>query len=115
MVEIYLDNVYDMYSKERKPLEIGENTTTKEIEIRNSFLIKVTDQNQMVSTYRDGLKNRKTSSTNMNSESSRSHLLFMVNIEVETKGHNNTIQKRRGRLNIIDLAGSEKQNKAGSK
>jgi len=57
----------------------------------------------------------------MNAESSRSHLLFMVRVEVEFKeGKDKKVramltQKRRGMLNIIDLAGSEKASKAGLK
>lgn len=39
----------------------------------------------MHSAYKEGLSNRKMSMTHMNSESSRSHLLFMVRVEVEFK------------------------------
>lgn len=55
----------------------------------------------------EGNSNRRIASTQMNSESSRSHSLFIL--QVEQKLPNGS--EKRGQLNLCDLAGSEKINK----
>ncbi|RDD47607.1 Kinesin-like protein KIF15 [Trichoplax sp. H2] len=55
-----------------------------------------------------GLKNRRVASTSMNRESSRSHAVFSLSVELkEKKGKVTNI--RTSRLNLVDLAGSERQ------
>ena len=62
-----------------------------------------------------GIKNRVTGSSLMNAESSRSHSIFSISLEMmpnectKTKGI-----IRRGKLNLVDLAGSERQSKTGA-
>ncbi len=57
-----------------------------------------------------GWKNRATGATLMNAESSRSHSIFTINIEMmQTSGDDQHIRK--GKLNLVDLAGSERQSK----
>ena len=53
----------------------------------------------------------------MNADSSRSHSLFTISVEMmetvqELKGEKQSI--RRGKLNLVDLAGSERQSKTGT-
>jgi hypothetical protein len=60
-----------------------------------------------------GTQNRKTASTLMNNESSRSHSIFTIYIETAEK----TDQGQRikaGKLNLVDLAGSERLSKTGA-
>ena len=57
-----------------------------------------------------GWKNRATGATLMNADSSRSHSIFTINIEMmQTSGDESHIRK--GKLNLVDLAGSERQSK----
>ena len=57
-----------------------------------------------------GWKNRATGATLMNADSSRSHSIFTINIEMmQTTGEESHIRK--GKLNLVDLAGSERQSK----
>ena len=58
-----------------------------------------------------GNSNRKTTSTLMNSESSRSHLVFTVFVHSNDKILK---EKKDGKLFLVDLAGSEKVNKTGA-
>ena len=59
-----------------------------------------------------GWKNRSTGSTLMNADSSRSHSIFTITLEMmQTKGESDAI--RSGKLNLVDLAGSERQAKTG--
>merc|ERR1719253_12533 len=46
----------------------------------------------------------------MNADSSRSHLLLMINVEVADKV---TSRTRSGKITIVDLAGSERLGKSG--
>lgn len=54
-----------------------------------------------------GVKNRKTSATSMNDESSRSHTIFTLNIQSQFMKDDIT-KIRRSKINIVDLAGSER-------
>jgi len=57
-----------------------------------------------------GSKSRKTAQTEMNADSSRSHSIFIVNIESEEIIQDKECFKV-GKLNLVDLAGSERQSK----
>lgn len=58
-----------------------------------------------------GNKNRTTGATNMNERSSRSHAIFQIVIEMAETDKKGV---KVGKLNLIDLAGSERQSKTGS-
>ena len=71
-----------------------------------------------------GNKRRATACTNMNSKSSRSHSVFQVNLtqmldhgnkyaaNKQTKANSQLLQLVTSRINLIDLAGSERINNA---
>lgn len=58
---------------------------------------------------RTGEKNRNIRSTHMNNKSSRSHTIFQIMIESSKVSRNGNIIK--AKLNLCDLAGSEKIDK----
>ena len=60
-----------------------------------------------------GTRNRKTASTKMNADSSRSHSIFTIYIETGEKV-NGEQQIKAGKLNLVDLAGSERNSKTGA-
>ena len=60
-----------------------------------------------------GSKNRSVGATLMNVDSSRSHSIFTIDIEMIQEGGEG-VGLRTGRLNLVDLAGSERQSKTGS-
>ena len=55
--------------------------------------------------------NRSTAKTNMNEHSSRSHLILSCNVK-STNKHSGEVSK--GKLHLIDLAGSERVGKSGA-
>ena len=61
----------------------------------------------------EGGKSRTVASTNMNSESSRSHSVFTVNI-VQEEQVGSIIGEKVSRLSLVDLAGSERASKTGA-
>lgn len=67
-----------------------------------------------IESYMDiGTANRKTGETAMNKDSSRSHSIFTIYVEVaEDRGGEQHIKA--GKLNLVDLAGSERQSKTNA-
>lgn len=65
----------------------------------------------MLNVMEQGNKNRTVGFTNMNEHSSRSHAIFLIKIEM-CETDSNIIKV--GKLNLIDLAGSERQSKTGA-
>jgi kinesin family protein 3/17 len=47
----------------------------------------------------------------MNAESSRSHCIFIITVEMSELGPDGQQRIRVGKLNLVDLAGSERQSK----
>lgn len=62
-----------------------------------------------------GWNNRTTGATLMNKDSSRSHSIFTIQLEMITTDSSNEEHIRAGKLNLVDLAGSERQYKTGIK
>lgn len=61
-----------------------------------------------------GQKNRKVMATNMNTDSSRSHMIFRVKVEGVCRGaHKSVTHSMHATLDLVDLAGSERQEKSG--
>jgi len=58
-----------------------------------------------------GLKSRHVAATEMNAESSRSHILFSLYLNAEYTNSKNAKIQKSSRLHLIDLAGSERQKK----
>lgn len=63
-----------------------------------------------------GSENRSVGATLMNVDSSRSHSIFSIDLEMLDKGlvDSEGGGLRAGKLNLVDLAGSERQSKTGS-
>ena len=58
-----------------------------------------------------GLKSRHVAATEMNAESSRSHLLFSIYLSTSYINSRGSAVEKTSRLHLIDLAGSERQKK----
>lgn len=61
-----------------------------------------------------GNKSRAVGATLMNADSSRSHSIFTINVEMCEKDDGGEEHYRAGKLNLVDLAGSERQSKTGA-
>ena len=69
-------------------------------------------QEDLTKILTSGLKHRSVAGTRMNTESSRSHLIFCVLIETVNK---RTQRTTLGKLTLVDLAGSERVSRSGVK
>ena len=62
----------------------------------------------------DGWNVRNVAETKMNQRSSRSHAIFMLELDTMEMMPDGITKKRNSRLNLVDLAGSERQRDTGA-
>ncbi|ALC43850.1 Klp68D [Drosophila busckii] len=108
-LEIYMEELRDLLKPNSKHLEVRERGSG--VYVPNLHAINCKSVDDMMNIMKVGNKNRTVGFTNMNEHSSRSHAIFMIKIEM-CDTETNTIKV--GKLNLIDLAGSERQSKTGA-
>ena len=87
IVEVYVDTLIDLLStKEHKNghLEIKEDYKGMTY-IQNVTIVNIQSKEELEKTIKVGINNRKTGKTDMNDESSRSHLIVTITIEISNK------------------------------
>ncbi|KAF2896660.1 hypothetical protein ILUMI_09509 [Ignelater luminosus] len=110
-LEIYMEDIRDLLkSKNTKPLELRE-MAGKGVFVSHLHSQTCQSAADMMKAMRIGNRNRTTGVTNMNEHSSRSHAIFQIAIEMAEEKSKSV---RVGKLNLIDLAGSERQSKTGA-
>jgi len=107
MLEIYKETLRDLLGDGPK-LQIKE-CPRKGIYVAGLTECYLVSEEEMVELLELGERHRTVASTKMNKASSRSHQLFML--EVSQKLPNDS--EKKGILNLIDLAGSEKVTSSG--
>ncbi|WJX34931.1 Kinesin-like protein KIN-4C [Trifolium repens] len=123
-IEIFKEEVYDLldpnYSRgeaastakvtlpNRVPIQIRE-TINGGITIAGVAEPEVKTKEEMASYLSSGSLSRATGSTNMNSQSSRSHAIFTITME-QKKGDDILCAK----FHLVDLAGSERAKRTGA-
>lgn len=110
MVEVYNESVYNLLAS---PTEIHEKLQVlkkgKTVIVPGLTVIEVRSMDDVMKIMKVGERNRTTASTKMNTNSSRSHLLVILNLE----GHNRVSgATTHSRLTLVDLAGSERISKS---
>ena len=113
-LEIYNEEIRDLLVKEcRYKPEIKEHPD-KGIYVKGLSSITVDSYEDMQEIFESGGKHRSVGATALNSDSSRSHSIFTVDLESCLRSHpRETEMYRTGKLNLVDLAGSERQSKSG--
>ncbi|CAH8545024.1 unnamed protein product [Dicrocoelium dendriticum] len=114
-LEIYNEDIRDLLGKDTKArLELKEHPE-KGVYVAGLSMHKVTSVQECQVLMGIGWKNRATGATLMNADSSRSHSIFTIYLEmVDRDPDSNTEKIRAGKLNLVDLAGSERQSKTGA-
>lgn len=110
MCEIYNEKIKDLQNPKNDNLKIHEEKG-KGIYMQDITETYCTCDNDVYEIMKLGNKNRAIASTNMNAESSRSHSLFIITINMTD---NNDGSAKTGKLYLVDLAGSEKIAKTGA-
>ena len=107
-VEIYNEEVRDLLVNKNTKLDIREDPK-KGVFVKDLTYVTLKDTQDIQSCLDRGNKNRHVGHTSMNDQSSRSHSLFTVYLEIEENG-----KIRSGKLNLVDLAGSERVGKTNA-
>ena len=108
-LEIYMENVKDLLSTDKLNLKVRE-TPARGVWVEGLTEEFVTNEAEVLELLHRGEKQRSTSATGMNETSSRSHSLFVLTVAQKLKDGST----RTGKLNLGDLAGSEKVGKTGA-
>jgi kinesin family protein 3/17 len=112
-MEIYNEQLRDLLDyKADKKLSLKENKDHG-VYVHGLSLHAVTNIQDIERLMETGTKHRFTRETQMNETSSRSHSLFVVQVEQSEETEGRQII-RAGKLNLVDLAGSERQKKTGT-
>ncbi|XP_059607814.1 kinesin-like protein Klp68D [Phlebotomus argentipes] len=110
-LEIYMEELRDLLKpSNRGGLELRERESVG-VHVPNLHSVLCKNVEDMVTVMNQGNRNRTVGYTNMNEHSSRSHAIFLIKIEM-CELDSNTVKV--GKLNLIDLAGSERQSKTGA-
>ncbi|XP_015914812.1 kinesin-like protein KIF3B isoform X2 [Parasteatoda tepidariorum] len=113
-LEIYQEEVHDLLSPEpKKKLEVRERNDTG-VYVKDLSVVVCKTVQDLEKVLVQGKLNRSIGTTNMNAHSSRSHAIFIINIESCEPDLEGSQHVKIGKLNLVDLAGSEKQKKTGA-
>lgn len=113
-LQIYNNEVYDLLQDtmagRNAALDIREMIKGNNKQIYASGLseFRVECTLDVLKLLEKGTRNRNIRATEMNEKSSRSHAVLQLSTEVESRGNDGATIIRRAKLNLIDLAGSEK-------
>ncbi|KAM8927898.1 kinesin-like protein KIF17 [Pelodytes ibericus] len=113
-LEIYNEEVRDLLGEDTKQkLELKEHPE-RGIYVKALSMHTVHSVAECEKIMEIGWRNRSVGYTLMNKDSSRSHSIFTINIEICSTDENGKDHLRAGKLNLVDLAGSERQSKTGA-
>lgn len=114
-LEIYNEEIRDLlcHVKNAPKCEMKEDPNTG-VFVKNLTNVVVESVEDMTAQLNKGLSFRTVAATLMNSESSRSHSIFSIVVEMSTKDETGKEHLRAGKLNLVDLAGSERPKKTGA-
>eukprot|EP00090_Calanus_glacialis_P003341 TRINITY_DN12478_c0_g1_i1.p1 TRINITY_DN12478_c0_g1~~TRINITY_DN12478_c0_g1_i1.p1 ORF type:complete len:672 (-),score=126.88 TRINITY_DN12478_c0_g1_i1:947-2962(-) len=119
-LEIYNEKVIDLLNPgaKRSNLAVRWNKRSRAFVVDNLFSIECGELDDLLAVLEEGLKNRAIGTHNMNEHSSRSHTILTVHIHSEEKASSDDNKgvfiTRHGKINFVDLAGSEMTKKTKS-
>ncbi|GJN31083.1 hypothetical protein PR202_gb19438 [Eleusine coracana subsp. coracana] len=122
-LELYNEEISDLLAvedrsrfaedRQKKPISLMEDGKGGVV-IRGLEEIVVYSPSDIYSLLECGSARRRTADTALNKQSSRSHTVFSVNINVKETTIGNEELMKCGRLNLVDLAGSENIARSGA-
>ncbi|KAJ7007535.1 hypothetical protein NC653_006545 [Populus alba x Populus x berolinensis] len=129
-LQLYMEAVQDLLVPSNNNISIVEDPKTGDVSVPGATVAEIRDQQSIVELLRLGEAHRIAANTKLNTESSRSHAILMVQVkrsftgredalssEIENSSHLVKPSKpivRKSKLVLVDLAGSERVHKSGS-
>mmetsp|Transcript_1836 Transcript_1836/g.4591 ORF Transcript_1836/g.4591 Transcript_1836/m.4591 type:complete len:294 (-) Transcript_1836:155-1036(-) len=116
MLEIYTDKLRDLLVAGKSDIEdlkirLAEHTSSGLVEVDGAKIERVANAEELLDIFDRGTKGRASSSTKMNAESSRSHMIATIVLSLRNKRTGKIVH---GKLTLVDLAGSERVSKSGA-
>jgi len=111
MLELYMDKLIDLFATNKDTkLDIKKDKKGMVV-VQGAVVHQAGNAVELMSLFEKGSSTRHISSTKMNAESSRSHLVVSIIVEAinRTSG-----AVTKGKLSLVDLAGSERAAKTGA-
>jgi len=111
VLELYMDYLKDLLATgkgqatETLRVKLAEHSDSGLVEVDGATKQRVTSAAELISVLRKGTTFRSTASTQMNADSSRSHLIAIIELALI---HRKSGMVTRGKLTLVDLAGSER-------
>uniref|UniRef100_A0A3B4V3N8 Kinesin-like protein n=1 Tax=Seriola dumerili TaxID=41447 RepID=A0A3B4V3N8_SERDU len=113
-LEIYNEEIRDLLGTDTKQrLELKEHPE-RGVYVRDLSMHTVHSVGECERIIEQGWRNRAVGYTLMNKDSSRSHSIFTIHLEICNTDAAGQDHLRAGKLNLVDLAGSERQSKTGA-
>lgn len=110
-LEIYNENIRDLLGDPEARLDVKEDKD-KGVFVQDLSKVPTKSVDEMLEVMFKGDKNRSVGATAMNQDSSRSHSIFTIYVEMSENLPGVVEPKiKAGKLNLVDLAGSERQSK----
>ncbi|KAK4488197.1 hypothetical protein RD792_003940 [Penstemon davidsonii] len=130
-LQLYMETIQDLLNPTNDNISIVEDPKTGDVSLPGATVVEIRDHKSFVELLQLGEAHRFAANTKLNTESSRSHAILMVNIKRSVKGGNSALSSengnitltgktskapivRKSKLVIVDLAGSERIDKSGS-
>uniref|UniRef100_A0A5K3FTZ0 Kinesin-like protein n=1 Tax=Mesocestoides corti TaxID=53468 RepID=A0A5K3FTZ0_MESCO len=114
-LEIYNEEIRDLLGKDQKAKCDLKEHPERGVFVAGLSMHKVKCVEDCKLIMDQGGKNRHVGATLMNADSSRSHSIFTIYLEMTVADEGtNTDHIRAGKLNLVDLAGSERQSKTNA-
>lgn len=129
-LQLYMETIQDLLDPANDNISIVEDPKTGDVSLPGARVIEIKDQSSFMDLLRLGESNRFAANTKLNTESSRSHAILMINVKKSVMEKEDDIQSetessshflkpskpllRKGKLVLVDLAGSERVHKSGS-
>ncbi|KAK9266125.1 hypothetical protein L1049_010772 [Liquidambar formosana] len=129
-LQLYMETIQDLLDPANDNISIVEDPKTGDVSVPGATLVEIRNQKSFMELLRIGEAHRIAANTKLNTESSRSHAILMVQVkrsvmgrEAAFSGENDNhshLDKpfkpyvRKGKLVVVDLAGSERVHKSGS-
>ncbi|XP_062513671.1 kinesin-like protein KIF3B [Corticium candelabrum] len=111
-LEIYQEVIYDLLNPSGKDMKVRQHPQLG-IYVEDLAELVVRNEDEIAQLQEQGNKVRKMAATEMNHSSSRSHAVFMIQIEQKDSEADN-VQGLRAKINLVDLAGSERADSTGA-